>query len=168
MPADTVDEPDINRLIFEAQVAAVPAGIPPMPWERGTLRHIFDDQQALLPPRWFQPRSVLVSGMPALHEQAEVVGTKRTVPASSSLFGSCIVASSTAAGAVLAGALRSAAAGSAVEVPQAALASPAVEVAGAGAAGCFAGSAAAGLAGAWATGSGALRGSGVVGTAAAL
>ena len=94
MPDNTVDEHDLNRLIFEAQVAAVPEGIPLMPWERGTLRHIFDDQQALLQPRWFQPRSVLVSGLPALQVQDEVVGTKRALPSLGSLFGSCIVANS--------------------------------------------------------------------------
>ena len=90
----TMGEHDINRLIFEAQVTAMPAGIPPLPWEQGLLRHIFDDQAVLQQPTLFQPRTVLVSGLPTQQVPSEAVGAKRPLPASGSLFGSCIVASS--------------------------------------------------------------------------
>ena len=87
---DNVSDHDINRLVFEAQVSALPEGMPSFPWEQGVLRHIFDDHALLQRPRWKQPTALLVSGTSGRLGQDEEVGAKRSAPVASSLFGSCI------------------------------------------------------------------------------
>ena len=55
-PAEaSVSEADINRMLFEAQVSAIPDALPMLPWETGLFKNIFQDNMGVDVPVFKMP-----------------------------------------------------------------------------------------------------------------
>ena len=89
----SLQEQDISRIVFEAQLAALPAGMPEFPWERGPMRSIFGSSEIVEFPRLAQPCLLEVPGQepPPPRPEGKVSGDKRSL---STLFEQCIFAKS--------------------------------------------------------------------------
>ena len=80
---------DISRLVFEAQVAAVPDGLPSFPWESGIMRTIFGPSCPIEYPIWHQPSLLAAPRQepPPPEPVKQTVGGKRK---GGTLFEQCI------------------------------------------------------------------------------
>ena len=84
---------DISRLVFEAQVAAIPDGLPSFPWESGVMRSIFGPSCPIEYPILHQPCLLEVPGQdpPPPLPEGRASGDTRSL---STLFEQCIFARS--------------------------------------------------------------------------
>ena len=84
---------DISRLVFEAQVAAIPDGLPSFPWESGVMRSIFGPNCPIEYSNLHQPCLLEVPGQdpPPPLPEGRASGDKRSL---STLFEQCIFAKS--------------------------------------------------------------------------
>ena len=53
--AASASEADINRMLFEAQVSAIPDALPMLPWETGLFKNIFQDNMGVDVPVFKMP-----------------------------------------------------------------------------------------------------------------
>ena len=59
--AASASEADINRMLFEAQVSAIPDALPMWPWETGLFKNIFQDNMGVDAPVFKMPVPLAVS-----------------------------------------------------------------------------------------------------------